>query len=136
MKRKNRMNHWYSLSLTALLYISTATLQPVMAADATPAAPSIGIDELKARLQLTPDQQAKIAPLAEERRAKLEGMRDKLNSASSRRDKRAVLQEAKAAQDDFAAKVEPLLTPEQQTEWQKIREETREKMLERWRSNR
>jgi hypothetical protein len=129
------VNHWYSLSLTALMYVATATVQPAVAAE-EPATMQTNIDDLKARLNLTPDQQAKIAPLAEERRAKLEGIRGKLSSASSRKEKREVLQEAKAIQDDFAGKVEPLLTPEQQAEWQKIREETRSKMIERWRSNR
>lgn len=129
------MNRWYSLSLAALLFIGAGGVQPAVAADASGApAAQMNIDELKARLNLTPEQQAQIEPLAEARRSKLEGIRGKLDSASSRKDKRAVLQEAKAAQDEFTSKVEPLLTAEQKTEWQKMREETRSKMLERFKN--
>lgn len=126
------MDHWRSLSLTALLFVATIGMQPAVAAE-VPAA-QMNLDELKARLNLTPEQQAQIVPLAEARRAKLEGMRSKLDSASSRRDKRAVLQEAKAVQDEFTSKVEPLLTAEQKTEWQKMREEARSKMKERFKN--
>lgn len=129
------MNRWYSLSLAAFLFVGANGLQPAVAADASEApAAQMNIDELKARLNLTPEQQAQIAPLAEARRSKLEGIRGKLDSASSRKDKRAVLQEAKAAQDEFTSKVEPLLTAEQKTEWQKMRAETRSKMKERFKN--
>jgi len=125
---------WQAWSLTALLYVASPAI-PAAAAAEEPAA-QLSIEDLKARLSLTPEQQEKIAPLAEERRAKLEGIRGKLSSAASRQDKRAVLQDAKAIQDDFASKVEPLLTAEQKTEWTRMRAEARSKMIERWRSNR
>jgi hypothetical protein len=129
---EDQVDHWRSLSLTALLFVATSGLQPAVAAEIP--ATQMNIDELTARLNLTPEQQAQIAPLAETRRSKLEGIRGKLDSASSRRDKRAVLQEAKAVQDEFTSKVEPLLTAEQKSEWQKMREETRSKMKERFKN--
>jgi len=130
------MNHWHSLSLTALMFVAAATVNPTVCVAADESGAQMGIDELKTRLALTPEQQAQIAPLADERRSRLEGIRGKMSSAASRQEKRAVLQEAKSIQDDFAAKVEPLLSSEQKTEWKKMREEARSKMLERWRSNR
>ena len=110
------------------------TVPHAIAADSPAPAPQIGIDDLRARLNLTPEQQATIAPYAEERKAKMEPIRSKLASATSRRDKLALAKEAKAIQDDFSAKVQPVLTPAQQAEWQKIREEMREQMKERLRN--
>jgi hypothetical protein len=122
----------HRLSLVAALVAYLMCVVPAMAADESPAsAPQISIEELRARLKLTPDQQAKIAPYVEERKAKMEPVRAKLGSATSRREKLSVLQEAKAIQDDFNAKVQPVLTEDQQAEWQKIRAELREQMKER-----
>lgn len=103
-----------------------------LAASSAPA--EMSIDQLKSRLNLTAEQEAKIAPYLETRKSKLQAAQGKIASASSRRDKRAALQEAKQAQDEFVKNVEPVLTPEQQTEWQKIRAEAREQMKERLRN--
>ena len=121
---------------TLLAAYAICTVPHAVAADSSaPApAPQISIDDLRARLNLTPEQQAAIAPYAEERKAKMEQVRSKLASATSRRDKLALAKEAKAIQDDFSSKVQPVLTPEQQAEWQKIREEMREQMKQRMRS--
>ena len=128
------MQHRYSLMGALAMSLGCALLQPSAAADSPAPAAQMSIDDLKARLALTPEQQEKIAPLAEERRSKMEAIRSKLASATSRRDKREVMQEAKGIQEDFTSKVEPLLTPAQQTEWKKIREEMRAQMMERWRN--
>jgi len=42
------------------------------------------------------------------------------------------MQDARAVQEDFNSKAEPLLNAEQKAEWEKIREETRVKMKERY----
>lgn len=126
------MQYRYSIVASLAMSLGCVMLQPVVAADA-PAA-QMNIDELRARLALTPEQQAKIAPLAEERRTQMEAIRTRLASASSRRDKLAVMQDAKAIQEEFTGKVEPLLTPTQQAEWKKMREETRAQMKERLRN--
>lgn len=108
------------------------SLSVSLAASSAPA--EMSIDQLKSRLNLTAEQEAKIAPYLETRKSKLQAAQGKLTSASSRRDKRAALQEAKQAQDEFVKNVEPVLTAEQQTEWQKIRAEAREQMKERLRN--
>ena len=128
------MQYRYSIVATLAMSLGCAMSQPVVAADVPAPTAQMNIDEMRARLALTPEQQAQIAPLAEERRTKMEGIRTRLASASSRRDKRAVLQDAKAIQDDFAGKVEPLLTPTQQAEWKKMREEMRAQMKQRVRN--
>lgn len=94
----------------------------------------MSIEQLKARLNLSAEQQDKIAPFLETRKAKLQQAHGKISSASSRRDKRAALKEAKQAQDEFVKNVEPVLTAEQQAEWQKMRAEAREQMKERMRN--
>ena len=123
----------YGFSFAVVFAIYLACTQPCTAAE-SPAPAQMNIEDLRARLALTPDQQAQMAPLVEERKAKMAGIRSKLSAATSRRDKRSVLQEAKVIQDDFNSKVEPVLTQEQQAEWKKIREESREQMKERLRN--
>jgi hypothetical protein len=118
--------------LTALAVAALAISNLSQAA--APSQQPLNIEELRSRLNLTPEQQAKIAPLAEQRRAKLQDIQSKLSSASSRRDKLGLMKEAKQVQDEFVGDVEPLLTADQQAEWQKIREEVRAQMRERVRN--
>ena len=128
------MQYRYSIVAMLAMSLGGAMWQPVVAADVPARAVQVNIEELRERLALTPEQQAQIAPLAEERRTKMEGIRTRLASASSRQDKRSALKDAKAIQDDFAGKVEPLLTPAQQAEWKKMREEMRAQMKQRVRN--
>lgn len=128
------MNYRQPVAAAFALYLMCTAPQIAAAADAVSPAPQISIEELRTRLNLTPQQQEQIAPLVEERKAKMEPIRAKVDSAASRREKLAVLQEAKAVQDDFNSKVQPILSQEQQAEWQKIREELRERMKERRRN--
>lgn len=128
------MNYRQPVAAAFALYLMCTAPQIAAAADVVSPAPQISIEELRTRLNLTPQQQEQIAPLVEERKAKMEPIRAKVDSAASRREKLAVLQEAKAVQDDFNSKVQPILTQEQQAEWQKIREELRERMKERRRN--
>lgn len=125
------MNHRQPLAAALALYLTCTAPQMAAAADSPPPGTQISIEELRTRLNLTPQQQEQIAPLVEERKAKMEPIRAKARSADSRREKRALLQEAKAVQDDFNSKVQPILTPEQQAEWTKMREELREQTKER-----
>ena len=128
------MNYRQPLAAALALYLVCTAAQLATAADSSSPAPQISIDELRTRLNLTPRQQEQIAPLVEERKAKMEPIRAKAASANSRREKLALLQDAKAVQDDFNSEVQPILTQEQQAEWTKIREELREQMKERRRN--
>lgn len=124
------------LILAMLLAASVLTLagQPVFADMSDQA--EMGIEQLKSRLNLTPEQQSKIQPYADARKAKLQEVHAKMQHATSKRDKRAVMQEARKAQDDFVRNVDPLLTADQQAEWKKIRSEAREKMKKQWQERR
>lgn len=102
-----------------------------VAADSPEPTTQAAIDQLRSRLNLTPEQEAKIKPLAEARRTELEGVRTRMQGATTRRDKAKVMRDAQQAQDKYVSAVTPLLTPDQQAEWKKIREEGKEQMKER-----
>ncbi|MBB6095922.1 Spy/CpxP family protein refolding chaperone [Povalibacter uvarum] len=117
--------------LVAALAASVLCLSMSISLADSSAPAEMTIEQLKSRLNLSAEQQAKIAPYVETRKAKLQEAHGKISSSSSRKDKRAALQEAKQAQDEFVKNVEPVLTAEQQAEWQKMRAEAREQMKER-----
>jgi hypothetical protein len=126
----NRPAHIVTLIATAALLASSA----LHAAD-TPEPPAQAtMEQLKSRLNLTPEQEAKIAPLAEQRRTQMEAVRTKMQSAASRREKGNAMREAKQIQDEYVKAVEPLLTSDQKAEWKKIRDESKAELKERWRN--
>ena len=90
------------------------------------------VEELKARLALTPEQETAIKPLAEQRLSALEALSAKYAGNTSRSARRSMMKEAKGIQDAYVAKVEPLLNDQQKAEWKKIREEMREELKTRW----
>ena len=97
-------------------------------------AAQLGMDKLRERLALTPDQEARIAPLVQARNQKLQALRGSLDANASRREKRGVLKEVREIQGEFVEKVEPLLTPEQKKEWEALRKEMRDEMMSRYRN--
>ena len=111
----------------ALTFISAHAASPTGSSEMT-------MEQLTTRLNLTPEQQTKIAPYVETRRTKMQDVHSKLSANATRKDKRAAMQEAKQAQDEFVKNVEPVLTTEQQAEWKKLRDEAREQMKERMRN--
>jgi septal ring factor EnvC (AmiA/AmiB activator) len=128
------MNYRQPLAAALALYLICIAPQSAAADESPLSPPQVTIEELRTRLNLTPQQQEQIAPLVEERKAKMAPIRAKVSSTASRREKIAAFQEAKAVQDDFNSKVQPLLSQEQQAEWNKIREEMRGRMKERRRN--
>jgi hypothetical protein len=88
-------------------------------------------DAFSSRLELTPDQQSKLAPLFEKRSAQLREAKGRLEQATSRQAKRDVLRDAKNAGDEFSRQVESVLTPSQQNKWRDIRKEMRAEAKER-----
>lgn len=92
------------------------------------------IQELRERLALSPEQEQQLAPLLQQRNARLQELRAKQGPDSSRREKRALLKEARAIQEDFTAQIKPILTAEQMREWEAFRKEARAEATERYRS--
>ncbi len=121
-------------SLAAFFTALVVCALPATALAEAPQPPSMTVEDLRLRLNLTPEQQSQIQPHLDTRKARMEAVKGKMGDTSSRSDKRAAMKEAKDAQDDFVKNVEPILTPEQQAEWKKMRDEGREQLKERWRN--
>jgi hypothetical protein len=94
------------------------------------------IEELKERLALTPEQEARLAPIIEARNARLRELRSSTGGDASRRGRIAMLKQARKIQEDFSAQIAPILTREQQAEWEEIRKEVRAAAKERMRERR
>jgi DNA repair photolyase len=99
-------------------------------------AAELRIEELKERLALTPEQEARLAPIIEARNARLRELRSSAGGDTSRRGRIAMLKQARKIQEDFSAQIAPILTKEQQAEWEEIRKEVRAAAKERMRERR
>ena len=90
------------------------------------------IDVVRARLNLTPEQEATLKPLFQKRAADLQESRARYEQAASRVEKQDVLRAAKGEAKTFNTQVESVLNNEQKAEWREMRAETREKLKERY----
>ena len=124
------MNH-----LPNRLFISAAALVAILASAAVSGAPMLDtlppLSSLSSRLELTPEQESKLAPLFDKRISQLREAKSRLEQATSRQQKRDVLREAESGGDEFSRQVESVLTPSQQHEWRDIRKEFREQAKQR-----
>jgi hypothetical protein len=118
-----------SRSAAALSLVFLLSAAPSLAQVQEPL-PALNI--MSARLNLTAEQQAQIAPLLERRRGELQETRTRMTNLDSRSEQKAVKKTAKEEQERFNKEVESLLTPEQQPEWARLRDETRAKLKEYW----
>jgi hypothetical protein len=73
--------------------------------------------EAKAHLKLTPEQETQLKNLLREQGGKLQAIRA---SDESRLEK---MQKAKAVREDFRSRLTTILSPEQLTEWDRLRDE-------------
>lgn len=129
----------FARSLIVAFILAAATASTAFAVEPTEAqreALDLKLQELHERLALTPDQEQKVAPILEERNAKLRDLWARHDPDSSRREKRALLSEAKAIQEDFTRQIQPILTKEQMREWEAFRNEMRAQAKERYRNQR
>lgn len=130
---------WNSVMYPVIVALAVLVAAPSSAAEAEPSkeqrqqAAELKIEELKERLKLTPEQEQRLAPLVQDRNAKLKALRERSGDAPSRRERRAMLKEARGIQENFIEQVEPVLTKEQLKEWEAIRTELRETARERMR---
>jgi hypothetical protein len=124
------MNH-----LPHRLFTSAAALIAILASATVSAAPMLDtlppLSSLSSRLELTPEQESKLAPMFDKRIAQLREAKSRLEQATSRQQKRDVLREAKSGGDEFSRQVESVLSPSQQHEWRDIRKEFREQAKQR-----
>jgi Spy/CpxP family protein refolding chaperone len=135
MKQVNGpLNQRLWIAIVGALWLGTAAAQtPRIEA---PSAEEVQqrLEAAKSRLNLTPEQEQRLRPVVEEEAKQLREIQQKYGGTTSRQDKRTALQEARAVQQDFRAKLEGILTPEQIGEWNEMRSEARERFRQR-RSN-
>ncbi|MBX5496518.1 MAG: hypothetical protein IRZ15_14390 [Bryobacteraceae bacterium] len=93
------------------------------------------MEEIRQRLNLTPEQQEQIRPILMEEFERLRALRERAGSGS-RRDRRQMARELRDIQSDTEKKLKPILTPEQMEEYRKIREEARSRFREQMRNRR
>jgi hypothetical protein len=113
-----------SLLLWAVLASFCASAESVL--DAIPT-----LDNISARLELSPEQEARLRPIFQKRLSELHASQLLLQRADTPQRKDEVLREARKAGDDFSAQVESVLTPSQKHEWREIRSGVREQVKER-----
>jgi hypothetical protein len=116
-------------SVAGLLLCAILTSLPGFAETVLDTIPSL--ESVSSRLELTPEQEAKLRPIFEKRMSELVQAQLLYQRASTPQQKRNVLSEAKLAGDAFNAQVESVLSPSQQHEWREFRSEQREKVKER-----
>lgn len=90
------------------------------------------MDAVRSRLHLTPEQETRLAPLFRERELQVQQTRQKFELATSKSGKREVLKAAKSEAQAFNAQVESVLDSSQKADWRDLRDETREKVKERY----
>ena len=110
-------------SLIALVPASRAAdndTKPAPGEAATPARGAIRdrLQQVAEQLKLTDDQKEKLKPIFKEQATKLRELRD--NKDLSREDRMAKVKEIR---ESLAAKIKPILTPEQLDKWNKLRSE-------------
>jgi hypothetical protein len=90
------------------------------------------IDVVRNRLNLTPQQEERLRPLFRQREQQLYETRSKLESAASSTEKREIMRAAKSDAQSFNTQVESILDAAQKSGWRDLRDETREKVKERY----
>ena len=105
---------------------------PAFAQDQTLRDSVPSIDVVRNRLHLTPEQEAKLRPMFRQREQQLYDTRAKLESAASSDAKRQLMKTAKADAQAFNTQVEGVLDASQKGAWRDLRDETREKVKERY----
>jgi len=113
-----------SLLLCAMLASFSASAESVL--DVMPT-----LDNVSRQLELSPEQEARLRPMFQQRLSELQASQLLLQRAATPQQKDEVLREAKKAGDEFSLQVESVLSPSQKQEWREIRSGLREKVKER-----
>ena len=119
----------YLTTVAGLLLCAIFASAPAIALPLLDSLPTL--DSLRNRLELTPEQEAKLAPLFDKRVAELRKTQELLEQSTPGQQRQDVLRGAKQEGDAFNTQVESLLTPAQQHEWRDLVSELREQAKER-----
>ena len=113
--------------LSGLAACLTAAPQAPAASEERAAQVRERFEQLQARLKLTPEQAEKLKPVLQKQFEEMRQVRDNNASDTSRRGKAKMMREMKDVQDKHAGEIAAILTPEQKTEWAKIKDEAKQK---------
>lgn len=119
-----------SAALSAALAAAAAAAQQPQE-EVSPALQA-AVEEAKARLKLTPEQEAQLKVLRQERNEALKQIRDRHAGDRSRRARRAMFREAEPVIENYQARVRTILDESQYAEWEKMRAEARDRLKERY----
>lgn len=89
------------------------------------------LETVSSRLDLSPEQEAQLRPIFQNRLSELRQSQLLLQRASTPQEKEDVLRDEKRASEAFDSRVESVLTPSQKNEWREMRSAVREKIEER-----
>src|SRR5262245_17692526 len=101
------MRYLFSACVLGALFAAA----PVSAQTFRDSVPSI--EAVRSRLNLTPEQEAKLRPLFQQRAVDIQATRVKLETASTRTEKKTVLHAAKGEAQAFNSQVEAVLNQQQ-----------------------
>ena len=85
------------------------------------------LEQLQARLKLTPEQTVTLKPVLQKQFEEMRQVRANNESDTSRRGKAKMLREMRDVQDKHAGEIAAILTPEQKAEGEKIKDEAKQK---------
>ena len=91
------------------------------------------IEQLKSRLNLTPEQTDNLDPIVRQELDEMRAVRDRLGSDTSRHGRMTMLNELKEVQRKYQPQVNAILTPEQIDEWKKIKRERKQQLKDEYR---
>ena len=120
--------------IVAALTILGVGIAVAQAPQPDPAAIQAVVEEAKARLKLTPEQEAQLKPLVQDRNKSLKAIRDKYAGDRSHSAKRAMYKEAQPVVENYLARVRTILNDEQQVEWEEMRAEARARLQQQYQS--
>lgn len=120
-------------TLLPCILIATATAQAQEQAPSEDRAAQVRerMAHIQVRLNLTPEQTEKLKPILQQQITELRNVRDKHSGDTSRRGKVSMAREMKGVQDKYDGSINAILTPEQQKEWRKIKEERKQEMKQK-----
>jgi len=110
----------------ATAFAQTAPTPAVAPATKTPPTPDRVVALMTAKLNLTPDQQAKITPIIADRQQQMQAIRADTSSRPMQR-----MKKAKAVTEESDKKINAVLTPDQQKQYAALEEQMKEQMKER-----
>ena len=85
------------------------------------------LKQLSERLHLTDEQKQKLTPILQSEVGELRAIHNKYATDKSSRSKKQMGKDMKTVTQKYEPQISAILTPEQQAEWKKIKEEGKEK---------